>query len=42
MKTKDVFFIYGGDQELILRGYSDMSFQIKKDDFDQNLDISLI
>ena len=32
-RTKDAFLVYGGDNELIVRGYSDASFQTDKDDF---------
>ena len=32
-RTKDVFLIYGGEEELIVNGYTDASFQTDKDDF---------
>ena len=32
-KTKDTFLIYGGEEELIVTGYTDASFQTDKDDF---------
>ena len=32
-RTKDCFLVYGGDSELVVRGYTDASFQIDKDDF---------
>ena len=31
-RTKDSFLIYGGDEELVVRGYTDSSFQTDKDD----------
>ena len=31
-RTKDVFLIYGGEEELIVTGYTDASFQTDKDD----------
>ena len=30
--TKNVFFVYGGEEELIVTGYTDASFQTNKDD----------
>ena len=32
-KTKDTFLIYGGEEELIVTGYTDASFQTDKDDY---------
>ena len=32
-RTKDKFLIYGGEEELVVNGYTDPSFQIDKDDF---------
>ncbi|KAK8661347.1 hypothetical protein V6N13_052240 [Hibiscus sabdariffa] len=31
-RTKDVFLVYGGDEELRIKGYTDASFQTDKDD----------
>jgi hypothetical protein len=31
-RTKDVFLIYGGEEELVVNGYTDASFQIDTDD----------
>ncbi|KAK8504634.1 hypothetical protein V6N12_017211 [Hibiscus sabdariffa] len=31
-RTKDVFLVYGGEQELGIKGYTDASFQTDKDD----------
>ena len=31
-RTKDSFLIYGGDEELVVRGYTEASFQMDKDD----------
>jgi hypothetical protein len=31
-RTKDVFLVYGGEEELVLTGYTDASFQTDKDD----------
>jgi hypothetical protein len=31
-RTKDVFLVYGGEEELVVTGYSNASFQIDKDD----------
>ncbi|KAK9020325.1 hypothetical protein V6N11_054814 [Hibiscus sabdariffa] len=31
-RTKDVFLVYGGEEELSVKGYSDASFQTVKDD----------
>ena len=31
-RTKDVFLIYGGEEELIVNGYIDVSFQTDTDD----------
>ena len=31
-RTKDVFLVYGGEEELIVTGYTDASFQTDKDD----------
>ena len=31
-RTKDVFLIYGGEEELVVTGYTDASFQTNKDD----------
>ena len=32
-KTIDVFLIYGGEEELVVKAYTDASFQSNKDDF---------
>lgn len=32
-RTKDMFLVYGGEDELIVKGYSDTRFQMDKDDF---------
>src|SRR6185312_7995979 len=32
-RTKDVFLVYGGEEELVVSGYTDASFQTDKDDF---------
>ena len=32
-RTKDVFLVYGGEEELVVNGYTDASFQTDKDDF---------
>ena len=31
-RTKDVFVVYGGVEELVVTGYTDASFQTDKDD----------
>jgi len=31
-RTKDVFLVYGGEEELVVIGYTDASFQFDKDD----------
>ena len=31
--TKDMVLVYGGEDELVVRGYTDASFQTDKDDF---------
>ena len=31
-RTKNVFLVYGGEEELIVMGYTDASFQTNKDD----------
>ncbi|KAK8558787.1 hypothetical protein V6N13_098423 [Hibiscus sabdariffa] len=31
-RTKDVFLVYGGEEELGIKGYTDVSFQTDKDD----------
>ena len=31
-RTKDMFLVYGGEEELSLSGYTDASFQTDKDD----------
>ena len=31
-RTKDVFLVYGGEEELSIKGYTDASFQTDKDD----------
>jgi hypothetical protein len=31
-RTKDVFLVYGGEEELTVMGYTDASFQTDKDD----------
>lgn len=32
-RTKDAFLVYGGDDELVIKGFTDASFQTDKDDF---------
>ena len=32
-RTKDKFLVYGGEEELVVNGYTDASFQTDKDDF---------
>ena len=32
-RTKDAFLVFGGEDELVVRGYTDASFQSDKDDF---------
>jgi hypothetical protein len=32
IRTKDVFLVYGGEEELTVMGYTDASFQTDKDD----------
>ena len=32
-RTKDQFLVYGGTDELIVKGYKDASFQTDRDDF---------
>ena len=32
-RTKDYFLVYGGEEELSVRGYTDASFQTDRDDF---------
>ena len=32
-RTKDMFLVYGGEEELIVNGYTDASFQTDKDDY---------
>ena len=31
-RTKDVFLVYGGEEELVVTGYTDASFQTDKDE----------
>ena len=31
-RTKNVFLVYGGEEELVVTGYTDASFQTDKDD----------
>ena len=31
-RTKDVFLVYGGEEDLVVTGYTDASFQTDKDD----------
>ena len=31
-RTKDLFLIYGGDEKLVVKGYTDASFQTDTDD----------
>ena len=33
-RTKDDVLVYGGDDELVVKGYTDASFQTDKDDFE--------
>ena len=32
-RTKDAFLVYGAEDELVVRGYTDASFQTDKDDY---------
>jgi hypothetical protein len=32
-RTKDMFLVYGGEEELVVNGYTDASFQTDKDDY---------
>src|SRR4051812_46798510 len=32
-RTKDMFLVYGGEDELVVKGYNDASFQTDRDDF---------
>ena len=32
-RTKDMFLVYGGEDELVVNGYTDASFQTDRDDF---------
>ena len=32
-RTRDAFLIYGGEAKLVVKGYTDASFQSEKDDF---------
>ena len=32
-RTKDTFLVYGGEEELVVKGYTDASFQTDRDDF---------
>ena len=32
-RTKDLFLVYGGDEELVVKGYTDVSFMKDPDDF---------
>ncbi len=32
-RTKDMFVVYGGQEELVVNGYTEASFQTDKDDF---------
>ena len=32
-RTKDLFLVYGGDEELVVKGYTDASFMKNLDDF---------
>ena len=32
-RTKDKFLVYGGEEELVVNGYTDANFQTNKDDF---------
>jgi hypothetical protein len=31
-RTKEAFFVFGGEEELVVKGYSDAGFQIDADD----------
>jgi hypothetical protein len=37
-RTKEVFHVFGGEEELIVKGYSDASFQIDVDDSKSQFD----
>ena len=32
-RTRDEFLVYGGEEELVVRGYTDASFQTDRDDY---------
>ena len=32
-RTKDLFLVYGGDEELVVNGYTDASFMTDPNDF---------
>ena len=32
-KTKDMFLVYGGEDDLVIKGYTDASFQTNRDNF---------
>ena len=32
-RTKGMFLVYGGEDELVVKGYTDASFQTNRDDF---------
>jgi len=36
-RTKNVFLVYGGEEELVVTGYTDASFQTDKDDSKSHL-----
>jgi hypothetical protein len=36
-RTKDMFLVYGGDEELVAKGYIDASFTTDPDDFKTQL-----
>ena len=39
-RTKDLFLVYGGDEELVVKGYTDASFMTDPDDFKISIRIS--
>ena len=36
-RTKDMFLVYGGEEELVVNGYTDANFQTDHDDYNQGL-----
>ena len=40
-RTKEMFLVYGGDEELIVKGYIDASFDIDLDDSKSQTDMCI-